>query len=90
MFVKVIKVYYGVIYVTFSTTPYKIIDILLDSFVLFLNLIFRLKNMSMKDNLLTISKLQAAGFNQRNSKSYKLLNMTTLTKMLRKIRTSSF
>ena len=28
MFVRVILAHYGVIYVTFSTTPYKIIDIL--------------------------------------------------------------
>ena len=32
IFIRVIKAHYGVIYVTFSTTPYKIIDILLYSF----------------------------------------------------------
>ena len=33
MFVKVIQAHYGVIYVTFSTAPYKIIEILLNSFI---------------------------------------------------------
>ena len=33
MFVKVIQAHYGVIYVTFSTTPYKIFEILLNSFI---------------------------------------------------------
>ena len=33
IFVKVIQAHYGVIYVTFSTTPYKIIKILLKSFI---------------------------------------------------------
>ena len=42
--------------------------------------------MFLKDNLLTILKLQTAGFYHKNSKSYKLLNMTTLKKMLCKVR----
>ena len=33
MIVKVIQANYGVIYVTFSTKPYKIIEILLNSFI---------------------------------------------------------
>ena len=52
MFVRVIKAHYGVIYVTFSTTPYKIIDILLYSFLLinFAIHILDLNNMFLKDN----------------------------------------
>ena len=34
MFVRVISANYGVIYVTFTTTPYKIIDNLLYNFFL--------------------------------------------------------
>ena len=33
MFVRAIKAHYGVIYVTFATTPFKIIDIVLYSFI---------------------------------------------------------
>ena len=46
--------------------------------------------MSVKDNLLTILKLQTACFYHTNSKSYKLLNVTTLKKTLYKVRISSF
>ena len=50
------------------------------SFDNFLNKHFKLEYMSLKDNLLTISKLQTACFYHKKSKSYKLLNMTTLKK----------
>ena len=39
MFVRVIKPHNGVIYVTFSTTPYKIIDILVYTAVSFYKLL---------------------------------------------------
>ena len=42
--------------------------------------------MPLKDNLLNISKLQTACFDHKNSKNYKLLNMTTLKKALCKVR----
>ena len=60
------------------------------SFVNFFNTYFKLNNMSLKDNLLTIPKLQTACFYHTKSKSYKLLNMTTLKKTLCKVRIFSF
>ena len=42
--------------------------------------------MCLKDNLLTIQKLQTACFYHKHSKSYKLLNMTSLKKTLCKVR----
>ena len=42
--------------------------------------------MSLTDNFLTIPKLQTAYFYHKHSKSYKLLNMTTLKKTLCKVR----
>ena len=60
------------------------------SFYKFLHGYFRLKYMSIKDSLLTISKLQTACFYNKNFWSYKLLNMTTPNKTLYTIRTFSF
>ena len=47
-------------------------------------------NMSLKENQLTISKLQTACFYHKNFRRYKLLNMTTPNKMLCIVRTFSF
>ena len=46
--------------------------------------------MSLKDISLIIPKLQTACFYHKNSKSYKLLDMTTLKKLLGKVRIFSF
>ena len=46
--------------------------------------------MSLKGNLLIISKLQTACFDHKNFRSYKLLNMTTPKKTLCTVRTFSF
>ena len=46
--------------------------------------------MSLKDNLLTISKLQTPCFYHKNLRSYKLLNMTTPNKTLCTVKTFSF
>ena len=46
--------------------------------------------MSLKDNLLTIPKLQTDCFYHKYSKSYNLLNMKTLMKTLCKVRIFSF
>ena len=62
MFVNVIYAHYGVIYVTFSTTTYKIIKILLNSFIwYFFQYTFKIK-ISCLWNLLTIPKMQTACF----------------------------
>ena len=59
------------------------------SFYKLLHGYFRLKNMSLKDNLLIISKLKTACFYHKNFRRYKLLNMTTPTKTLCTVRTFS-
>ena len=46
--------------------------------------------MFLKDNQLTISKLQTACFYHYNNRKYKLLNMTTPNKTLCTVRTFSF
>ena len=55
------------------------------SFYKLLNKYFRLKFMSLKDNLLTISKLYC-----KNLRSYKLLNMKTPKKTIYTVRAFSF
>ena len=58
MFVNVIWAQYGFIYVTLSTTPYKIIKLLLIvSFDNFLNKYLDQNNMSLKANLLAANSL---------------------------------
>ena len=46
--------------------------------------------MTLTNNLLTIPQLQTSCFFRKNSKSYQLLNVTTLKKTLRKVRVFSF
>ena len=45
--------------------------------------------MSLKDNYMTMSKLQIACFYHKNFRTYKLLNMTTCKKTLCNVRTFS-
>ena len=60
------------------------------SFYKLLHGYFRLRYMSLKDNQLTISKLQTACCYHKNCRSYKPLNMTTPKKTICTVRTFSF
>ena len=88
MFVRVIKAHNGVIYIIFSTKPYKSIGNLLHSFFL-LTSQYILDNMSLKDNNLIILKLHPSSSYHKNFRGYKLLNMTTPKKMVCNIRNFS-